>query len=139
MDHTAISHQRLTVNVSTGCEGPRHDPYSYTETEVVVPGATVLLHEGLGTWMKVNGEKVEAPKDLSHDEREKWLREEAFPDATGFTKAQLERIANRLSSRCRKCGGKSFHTESGYPGEHFDVCDSCGHIQNTSFSISDVE
>ena len=138
MEETMIDHPRLRVQHRTGAEGPHHDPYSYDEWCVKTPKGEVVLHSGLGTWMKVNGKELKQDNRFTYDEWEKYLHETAFEIYTGYTLPQLQRIATRIKSRCRKCGGRSFHSEAGYPGEYFDVCDGCGHIQASQFYESEI-
>ena len=137
MQTTLINHPKLKVHVRIGSEGPRHDPYSYNELTVVQPHGTTVLHNGLGVWLKSDDHDVQPPNYLSHDEREAWLRDAAFPMLTDFTVVQLERMARKLKSRC-KCGGKSFHSEEGFPGETFDVCNRCGDIRGSYFCVEAV-
>jgi len=137
MQTNLLDHPKLKVRLRTGSEGPRHDPYSYTELTVVQPHGTTVLHNGLGVWLKSDDHDVKPPSYLGHDEQEAWLRDTGFRTLTNYTVEQLERMARKLKSRC-KCGGKSFHSECGYPGETFDVCDSCGDIHDSFFCIEVV-
>ena len=145
METTLINHPRLRVHLTTGAEGPRHDPYSYRELSVHAGRKKVVLHEGLGEWLSVNGKKVEPPKYLdkldwqTREKVERVWRMDEFGNAVGYTVDQIERIARKLNSRCRECGGREFHSESGFPGETFECCSKCGHIQNTFFNRSAIE
>jgi len=134
MNQQIINHPKLKVWVKSGSEGPRHDPYAYEELEVKTPQGHVILHNGLGTWLVNNGVQIEVPPTNS----EKWLRTEAFTKLTGYTTEQLGRIAWKLSSRCRKCGGREFYSASGYPGETFECCSNCHEVVSTCFDISAV-
>jgi len=131
MEQTIINHPRLKVRVETGSEGPHWDPYSYTEYHVRTPGGKTVLHEGLGDWMSFDDVKFEG---CFHAD----LRR-LFTGMVGFSVEQLERIARKLNSKCRKCGCVEFDEESGYPGETFEICHECGHIQSSRFSRSAVE
>lgn len=136
MRKTLINHPHLKMRMRTGSEGPRHDPYSYTEYTVETPNAEVLLHEGLAVFKEVNGERVSAKSgdyDAAH----------AFFDCdlvkhTGFTLAQLERISRNAKSRCRKGGYHDTYSESGYPGEEFEVCTKCGEVVDSYFNESAI-
>ena len=131
MEQLLFKHPRLSVRIKTGNEGPGWDPYSYTEYHVHTPRGKTVLHEGLGDWMTFDGEKYE---DVFHENLRK-----VFTRMIGFSVEQLERIARKLNSKCRKCGGREFDCESGYPGETFEICHTCGHIQSSRFSRSAIE
>ncbi len=125
---TMIDHPKLRVDRWAGEEGPRHDPYSYEELHVTTPKGEVVLHQGLGTWMKVDGKTVDQPTGLSYDDYERWLRTTKFEEATGLTIKQIDRVYRHLKSICPKCGGREFITERGYPGETLEICASCNHV-----------
>lgn len=38
----------------TGSEGPKYDPYGYTERVLEINGTTLTLHLGLGSWMMLD-------------------------------------------------------------------------------------
>lgn len=138
MHEVLINHPKLQFEHRTGSEGPRHDPYHYDEWHVTTPKGEVVLHEGLGTWLKVNGKELEHDRRFSYNDWERYLRETAFPIYTGYPLGQLQRLAHRIKSRCRECGSRDFRSEAGYPGEYFDVCEKCGHIQGGYFNESEV-
>ena len=131
MKELMINHPRLKVQRTTGAEGPKHDPYHYEEWDVKVPGFHVILHEGLAEWLSVNGVMQEWRYDVKK-------RRAIFATHVGYTLQQILRIYERLSSRCSKCGGTDFTEETGYPGEYFNVCCDCGHIQSCFFNESEV-
>jgi hypothetical protein len=62
----------------------------------------------------------------------------AFEKLVGLSLEDIEKYSDRATSKCRKCSGRSFHGERGYPGEHFVVCDSCGEIMGSSFHPSEI-
>lgn len=134
-----IRHPKLQVQTRTGTEGPRYDPYAYTEYTVKTPKGLTVLHTGLGTWIRHNGKMVEKPSGVLYDEWERQLCEEIFPALTGYTLLQLERIARNLTTKCNKCGSTDFTHESGYPGETLVVCIHCGRINGGWFHRSAVE
>jgi hypothetical protein len=134
-----IKHPRLDVIKTTGSEGPHHDPYAYTEWHVTTDKHEVILHTGLGMWIKFDGTQWGKPADMDYDAWEKHMYEVIFPQYVGFTVEQLERIYRRLDSRCKSCGGTDFTWESGYPGEELKVCVDCNHINGGTFDRSAVE
>lgn len=122
------------LKIKTGTEGPRHDPYSYTETTMERNGDTVTLHEGLGDWLRVNGAVQDVRRSaLGSEERR------TFVSITGYTPEQLRRFVDRAHSRCRSCGGQRTRSERGHPGETLLVCDRCGDIVGTRFNRSAIE
>ena len=44
------SNSKTKVRVKHGTEGPKFDPYSFTEIVIEYRGHTYLLHEGIGCW-----------------------------------------------------------------------------------------
>lgn len=114
------------IRIKSGTEGPRQDPYSYTEYHV----RGVVLHLGLAEWIRVQG----------HDR----LPEhgvtplECFERLTGFTPDLLEKAYRKSISRCRKCGCKRLESQSGFPGEELIVCSRCGEIITTEFHESEI-
>jgi hypothetical protein len=137
MIKTLISHPKLLVVQITGTEGPSHDPYSYCELHVEVPCRPlkdkVTLHEGLGSWVKWNGLTIH-----DYDDGDRTVRD-WFKRYTGYSVEQLERIARKLRSRCAACGGKEFYSSHGYPGESFEICNSCGHVHDYTFNRAAFE
>ncbi len=131
---TMIKHPSLLVVRRTGTEGPRHDPYAWTELQVENKSGTHTLHEGFVTW-------YEGADGVRHDQRN-WTEDDLmrmFERDAGFSISQIERIARKLHSRCAHCGSHDFTSEEGYPGESFDVCCNCGHVQNCSMDYSAIE
>lgn len=140
MEQISINRPKLRVHVKTGSEGPRHDPYAYREVTVKTPRGKTVLHEGLGTWLSHNGHTFKRrPKGMTYEQWEAWLRTDKFVKLTGHTIQQLERIHRRLEGRCRKCGGRDFTWESGYPGEELQVCTACDRINGSTFDRSAIE
>ena len=135
MHTTLFNHPRLSVQVETGSEGPRHDPYAYREITIVTPLGTLILHEGLGDWFKMNGKRI-APDDL---EQPSTYYRSLIQYCTGYTLEQIERIGRKLKSRCRHCGGRDFEHSPGFPGEYFEICVDCNNIHDTHFNISEIE
>ena len=133
MEQVLINHPKLYVHLTTGTEGPKHDPYGYQEYAITTPNGVTVLHEGLGVWISFRGEMLSTP----HGEH--YIRKHMFPALTGYTVEQIERIHRRLKDRCLNCGSRDFRSESGYPGETFDVCSDCGHVVNVYFDRRAIE
>jgi len=84
------------IRVKQGAEGPRHDPYAYTEVEFTkTDGTVVLCHMGLAEWIKVNGSRWITP-DNPHN------TEEMFRDLTGMTFSKALHIPYILEDRLMK-------------------------------------
>lgn len=54
--------------MKSGQEGPKHDPYGYTEIVVERDGCEVVIHCGLGTWMEVDG--ILVPRKARHNTKQ---------------------------------------------------------------------
>lgn len=138
MRQKLLSHPRLTVERRTGAEGPRNDPYSFEEYDVRTDQATVVLHQGLGCWIQVNGSE----RECFYGDRETTESQQAFARASGWTVQQIERIVRRASEakwRCCPAGGHhETHSVDGYPGESLEVCVKCGKVVDSDFSESAV-
>ena len=118
-----------SIDVARGSEGPKHDPYSYVEVVVArADGRVARYHGGLIEWCEVNGVRVE------HDDAGP-----TFESAVGIASTDAVDCFYRARSRCRECGCRQLHDESGFPGETFSVCDRCGAIVCTDFNMSAIE
>ncbi len=73
----------------TGGEGPTHDPYSFTEWECERQGHTLVLHLGLGAWLKLDGKTYlpEAKTDAD--------MVAAFEEFTDLTIQQVDKALHR--------------------------------------------
>ena len=105
------------VRVRRGTEGPRHDPWSYTEVSVTrLNGDKITMHCGLAVWLKINGEKFnpDIPKtlrwDIAQDEYEAALFAEferragmSYHRADRFPDFLEERYMRQLSPKDREC------------------------------------
>lgn len=81
------------ILVSRGTEGPRHDPYGYTEVMFVkTNGDIIQMHMGLAVWLKVNG------KIYDSEYREEPLSE-YFKEFTGMSFEKAERIPDIIKMR----------------------------------------
>lgn len=119
------------VRIKDGTEGPRHDPYAYREVSVTGTAAgAVILHSGLGEWIKVNGVAVITEEP-----------EEEFKRIVGIRPERLARRLAELPYRTHRthCSGREFLAVRGYPGETFHVCNSCGCVVDASFNRAEVE
>lgn len=56
-----------SIDLRNGSEGPREDPYSFSELTMNVNGSSCTLHMGLACWIEVDGKVVldqEVPEEL---------------------------------------------------------------------------
>ena len=117
------------LEMKNGTEGPRHDPYSFTEF-TFEGKQVVMLHLGLAEWIQVDGKKLDVPDPV-----------EMFKIFTTFSVHQFERAYRRLhgpKERCPHCGGKAFDWSSGFPGEALQICLKCDSVVYCDFNESAV-
>lgn len=109
-----------TLTVRHGNEGPRHDPYSYTElTMRVTKGGRMRmyrLHYGLATFFERDGIRVKGASER------RCLR--LWQQSTGLTPGQFEAIYEKLTACPSRCPGchKRLATHGGYVGEAIVYC-----------------
>jgi hypothetical protein len=121
----------MSISTRTGTEGPRHDPYSFTEITVEARGHRVTVHYGLGEWIEVDGtgERLMALPDASC----------VMEALTGLTLAQAERALRKRDEsyyRRHKAHG-GYEWSSGYPGEELCFC-KCGQCIDSTFNESAI-
>lgn len=78
----------LTLDLRNGTEGPKHDPYSYSEYIVEKDGVEIVLHLGLTSRLTVQGETL-----AEHDDE---LCAEEFETLTGIPMNKFERYYYRV-------------------------------------------
>lgn len=134
---TMIGIPNGSIQIRRGSEGPRHDPYAFTEFTVERRGMTVKLHEGLGDWIKVAWTKEGKLVEVFRSTHQPQAYFEAF---MGFPMKVFQRAMDKITNprKCRVCGSYRLREESGYPGETFTVCDE-GHIIGCRFNPRAVE
>jgi len=116
-----------SVDIRTGTEGPRHDPYGYEELTVTSERCgTVTLHEGLGCWLRVNGA---CANEGDHDRCVA-----LFEHVCGITAKAARRAYERLRNRCQNCGCTDQRALSGYPGETLYLCVRCDAVVHVDFN-----
>lgn len=74
-----------------GTEGPRHDPYSFTEYYLDTDAHSITAHMGLGCWLEVDGVKV-----IPNDPEDGKLVELAFHILAGFPLDKFEQYYYRI-------------------------------------------
>lgn len=123
------------LNLRSGSEGPRNDPYHYEEYQINIPNlGDVTVHCGLAQWVEINGETHEAFGD-DYD----MPGFDAFcKRLTGYSFRQFERFYRRYRSRCRQCGGRDFYCSAGYPGETLTQCSKCHSVLCADQDMSSI-
>ena len=121
-----------SVTIDWGSEGPKHDPYGWTEITVDRPdGKTVTLHAGgLIEWVEVDGVKH---VNLNYEDCCT-----IFAHHAGVTPDIAERAYQKYRSRCRECGGTETESKAGFPGETFELCVKCGAMVDYNFNESAI-
>jgi hypothetical protein len=117
----------MRVEIRTGTEGPKHDPYGYQEITVHHRGRVIMLHAGLGEYLEIDGVRC-------HENNHAAAR---FAVEVGATPEDVEKWHERAKSRCCICGMREYRQERGYPGEMFTLCIN-RHIMKFSFNESAV-
>jgi hypothetical protein len=120
------------ITIRHGSEGPRHDPYSFTEISYTQKGTTVMIHSGFECFVEYEGIRANL---RTYEE----VLEEFVFRSGGFTPEQLERFVQRAQSRCTKCGSKEIGSVAGFPGETLYQCCKCDNIIGGSFDRSAIE
>lgn len=135
-----------TIARRTGTEGPRHDPYSFTEWTVKRPnGVVVTYHEGLGEWTQAKWPSpTDDPEENQHamDRIQGEGARDLFTRYAGVNPGQAEKAYFELRMRrvrYHKHGAKYLQDVAGYPGETLTMCGKCGEIFDTHFNRSEIE
>lgn len=137
MEKTLLSHPRLKATIFDGVEGPRHDPYGFTEWRIKTPQHEVMFHEGLAVYIMLDGNRLDAT-GKTYDKPRGWC-EAWFLATVGVTIAQVERWYRNKVVRCRMGGHHDLFSWDGYPGETLYECRKCHKIVTSTFDRSAVE
>jgi hypothetical protein len=78
---------RRQLDMRSGSEGPRHDPYGFTELLFTENDTTVRLHMGLGISLTINGHSWDGTYG------EKLLK---FKELTGMSHTEFDETYSRL-------------------------------------------
>ena len=119
------------IEIKTGTEGPKHDPYGYDEiTATRQDGASVTLHEGLAFWVSIDGVK-QWPDNWDEAQR-------VFQSVAGISVDAARKAHERIMTVCKKCGGKDLRSVSGMPGETLNICRRCDTVVSCDFNESAI-
>ena len=134
------------IETRSGVEGPRHDPYGWTERIVHRSFVTVIHHEGLGEYVEIRPVHRGEPKLVSRPFRysaelwgEEWVRH-VWEIWAGFPLARFDKYHHRLHAPPRRCGCGSYNLDwvDGYPGEQLLICMDCRDVLTASFNEAAV-
>jgi DNA-directed RNA polymerase subunit RPC12/RpoP len=115
-----------SIDIKSGSEGPRHDPYSYLEITVTrESGATVCMHAGLIVWIEVNGIRSDCSYETAAG---------IFEDIAGISLEVAEKVHERRATQCSECGSRDLREQSGYPGETLYFCERCDAMVHYHFN-----
>ena len=125
----SCKYNEYTVDITTGSEGPTHDPYHYEEVSVTRKNKTVTIHSGLADWVTVNDKTVAEhnPRecmakfiDLTGHDPEYW---KSWPDMVEHVKfldslSELDRVLICIEDLEKMA--KEIVESKGYPPEYYD-------------------
>ena len=123
-----------SVTIEYGEEGPKHDPYGWTEITVTRGLSTVTLHEGLDRWLRTPTGETWG----HYDEADGMLIERLFELYAGISISAARRAYDKYRSKCRECGCRETKSVAGYPGETFELCVQCGAAVDYHFNESAI-
>lgn len=126
------------IEIQTGTEGPRHDPYGWEEITVrrMNDQVVVTLHEGLATWVRIDG--VGTVHEGYNPLLTADMIRKVFEAWAGITPDIARKAYNRFHSVCRDCGCRDVYWKSGFPGESFAFCCDCDAVVDYSFNESAI-
>lgn len=125
-----------TITHRDGCEGPKHDPYSYDEYTLHTRLGTVTLHLGLAEYViiELNDALKGVKLPLYHSEdrgiADETLRRLGFLPVKKIVKT-YRRIKDANLRLHKRCGGSQW--ELGFPGESILFC-KCGAVIDSQFN-----
>jgi len=117
-----------SISIRTGSEGPKYDPYSFTEYTVERRNNKVTLHLGLAVWFR------DQFKTLS-DQITEQEAVERFERFAGISLKTFEHAMHRVIP-C--CDNPDIRWWAGYPGEEIAQCENCKKVVDSSFDIGAV-
>jgi hypothetical protein len=117
------------MNFKTGEEGPKHDPYGYTEYSCTVDDQLITLHIGLAEWLQVGAGSKKFHENENHF-ADGIVAE--FKRITGLDPYGEEERDN--NPQCSQHPDAEVLGVSGMPGETFAQCSVCKAILNSYFN-----
>jgi hypothetical protein len=117
-----------TVCITTGSEGPEHDPYSFTEYSFKYRGMDFMLHLGLGETLKIDETEVRGYDKI----KLVW---------NGIMQEDVDKFFSRMVVEftvCPACGADALEWQEGFPGESLLMCQKCHGVCDSSFNESAI-
>lgn len=133
-DPPRIKDTGIEISVDTGSEGPKHDPYGYTEVTVYFEDRTVTVHSGLVVWHEIR--YSDGPFHRIHCPYEE--AERLFEKETGVSIEKAHRLWEQRQTYCGDCETSDYSERAGYPGETFIVCNHCGGVISSQLNLGAV-
>ena len=125
------------IELRSGREGPRHDPYHYDELTLRrSDGRWATVHIGLAEWMEYFDGRVKRRFEDSAT-----VLNFKFEAVMGVSTRTVYRALHEIGARRirnHKCGQRHLDWVSGYPGEELLYCNECGTVLDSSFNLSAV-
>lgn len=121
-----------SIELRTGTEGPRHDPYSYDEWTLSRGARTWKIHDGLASWVKLNDVLVESPAGGELDDA---LKASGCPLSLRELRKYYERIRTTPLKLHKAHGGARW--AEGFPGEELLIC-KCGAVLDSTFDLGAI-
>ena len=87
--------EKIDVCIIYGSEGPRHDPYSFTEYQFILKGVDIILHEGLSCWLQIGDERIHPEFGPRYDQSCFEMKEK-FEKMIGHSLDELEEYWHSL-------------------------------------------
>jgi hypothetical protein len=126
------------LQIKTGTEGPRHDPYGFNEIWVTRPDRTVVVyHEGIGTFCDVR--MANGMQDCTDDPKKALTLFEQYAGITPKAAHRAEMARYWRKFKYHPCGSHHLKEVDGYPGETLVLCEKCNGVIHASFERGAVE
>lgn len=128
-----------SIEIKTGKEGPRHDPYHYERVTVRRPSqnAEIVYHcGGLSEWLEVRAnDRVLTSADTHADCLQLF---EAYVGVPYHVAVKAYRSLPWRRLKAHPCGLTFLVDVNGYPGETLTVCGKCGHVVDNHMDMSAI-
>jgi hypothetical protein len=123
----------ITIRSRSGTEGPRHDPYSFFEWTLTLDAEREwIIHDGLGTWVRFNGQQVE----VAHHDIDGALQRTGCPLTLREIEQRHDEEREAPIKEHAPHGDPCWH--DGMPGEQLLIC-PCGAVLDSTFDLSAIE
>ena len=127
----------MKTTILTGVEGPKTDPYGFTEYIVYLDDVKFTLHLGLDSFIKRDDDRILGIGDF-HLSSSVSLTD-IFEKFLNVNIEQIRKDYDVDFSKCKKCGSEEIRMVNGFPGETIFICDKCECFINSVFNKSAIE